>query len=162
MTSEAWSAVVVFFLFPIQMKEQEKKKKLHLSPLFFFFFSLSLIFLPKKSKEKNDDQQLKRKKKPSLAHGGHGGASQPRPRHLPGVADGHERARQKGRDAAEDGEGRDREGLRRGTEGGRVRLFFCVCVCGTQGRSSRDERMNKKKIVSWGAYEEKQREKRKV
>ena len=72
-----------------------------------------------------------------LAHGGHGGASQPRPCDLPRVADGDEGAGEERGDAAEDREGRDGERLRRRAEGARVGLlefffFFFFSRCGRE------------------------------
>lgn len=73
--------------------------------------------------------------KNSLAHGGHGGASQPRPCDLPRVADGDEGAGEERGNAAEDREGRDGERLRRRAEGARVGLlefFFFFFRCGRE------------------------------
>lgn len=80
--------------------------------------------------------------KSSLAHGGHGGASQPRPCDLPRVADGDEGAGEERGDAAEDREGRDGERLRRRAEGARVGLlefFFFFSVAGGREAKGREE-----------------------
>jgi hypothetical protein len=78
-----------------------------------------------------------------LAHGGHGGASQPRPCDLPRVADGDEGAGEERGDAAEDREGRDGERLRRRAEGARVGLleffFFFFPVAGGREAKGREE-----------------------
>ena len=79
--------------------------------------------------------------KSSLAHGGHGGASQPRPCDLPRVADGDEGAGEERGNAAEDREGRDGERLRRRAEGARVGLgvffFFFPLRAGERQREER-------------------------
>jgi hypothetical protein len=78
-----------------------------------------------------------------LAHGGHGGASQPRPCDLPRVADGDEGAGEERGDAAEDREGRDGERLRRRAEGARVGLlefFFFFFFPLRAGERQREER----------------------
>ena len=85
------------------MKEREREKENNISSSLF-------LLSPQKAKATPAPEE----EETLLAHGSHGGACQSRPRHLPGVADGHERARQERRDAAKDREGGDGEGLRRG------------------------------------------------
>ena len=112
------------------MKEREREKENNISSSLF-------LLSPQKAKATPAPEE----EETLLAHGSHGGACQSRPRHLPGVADGHERARQERRDAAKDREGGDGEGLRRGAEGGGVRLFFWgSCSRGGGEQRQEDER----------------------